>query len=57
MFIAITDLITLSIFMCITPSVKEAAALLTRGDRRELATLQVFNSLYFKWNMVQNESS
>jgi hypothetical protein len=41
MFVSITDLITLSSLLAISPAVREAAALLAHGDKREIAVLNV----------------
>lgn len=41
MFVSITDLITLCSLLAVSPSVREAAALLARGDKREIAVLHV----------------
>lgn len=43
MFVSITDLITLSSLLAISPAVREAAALLAHGDKREIAVLNVRN--------------
>lgn len=43
MFVSITDLITLCSLLAISPAVREAAALLARGDKREIAVLHVRN--------------
>jgi hypothetical protein len=45
MFVSITDLITLCSLLAISPAVREAAALLARGDKREITVLHVRNSL------------
>jgi len=44
MFVSITDLITLSSLLAISPAVREAAALLAHGDKREIAVLNVRNA-------------
>lgn len=41
MFVSITDLITLCSLLAISPAVREAAALLARGDKREITVLHV----------------
>jgi hypothetical protein len=41
MFVSITDLITLCILLAISPAIREAAALLAREDKREIAILHV----------------
>jgi len=46
MFGSITDLITLSILLAISPAVREAAALLAHGDKREIAVLNVRNAQF-----------
>ncbi|KAK7791007.1 hypothetical protein R5R35_007901 [Gryllus longicercus] len=45
MFFSIVDLLTLCIFLGISPSVREASALLARGDKRELLALQNFQGM------------
>ncbi|XP_067009610.2 integrator complex subunit 1 [Anabrus simplex] len=42
MFASVADLITLCIFLAISPSVREASTLLARGDKREITTLNNF---------------
>lgn len=39
---SIGDLVTLAIFLCITPQVREAAAALARGEKKDLGTLHSF---------------
>ncbi|XP_061168184.1 integrator complex subunit 1-like [Saccostrea echinata] len=39
---AIGDLVTLAIFLCITPQVREAAAALSKGEKKDLGTLHTF---------------
>lgn len=46
MFVSITDLITLSSLLAISPAVREAAALLAHGDKREIAVLNVRNAQF-----------
>ncbi|XP_049803946.1 integrator complex subunit 1 isoform X1 [Schistocerca nitens] len=48
MFVSVADLITLCIFLAISPAVKEAASLLARGDKREIQVLHNFQSLVAK---------
>ncbi|XP_021917589.1 integrator complex subunit 1 [Zootermopsis nevadensis] len=48
MFVSITDLITLCSLLAVSPSVREAAALLARGDKREIAVLHNFQLLVAK---------
>lgn len=44
------DIITLCIFVSISPAVKEAAGLVLRGDKRDIQILQV--SLMFFWQRL-----
>jgi hypothetical protein len=43
MFVSVTDLISLCILLAISPAVREAAALLARGDKRDITVLEVRN--------------
>lgn len=52
-FYAIGDLLCLSMFLGISPQVKEAAQLLSRGDKKEIATLQAYQGLVAK---IQQDS-
>lgn len=45
MFIGIADLITLCVFLAISTTVREAASLVAKGDKREVAVLQVWRLL------------
>ncbi|GAB1607705.1 integrator complex subunit 1 [Argonauta hians] len=51
--LAITDLITLTILVGITPSVREAFANLTRGDRKDLDTLHQYQQTV---TLIQRDS-
>lgn len=42
---SIGDLVTLAIFLCITPQVREAAAALARGEKKGQSNAVIF--LYF----------
>lgn len=44
MFASIADLVTLCIFLGISPGVREASSLLARGDKRELAVLHNYQT-------------
>lgn len=48
MFVSIADLICLAMFLGISPQVKEAAGLLARGDKKEVATLHNYQMLVAK---------
>lgn len=54
MFASIADLMCLSMFLGISPQVKEAAALVARGDKKEIATLQVGFFLLFSFYRLPN---
>jgi len=61
MFVNITDLITLSSLLAISPAVREAAALLAHGDKREIAVLNVRNAQFITlgipptWNLCNTD--
>lgn len=42
LFLAIADLVTLSIFLSITPAVREAASAFARGDKKDMSVLRVY---------------
>ncbi|ELT96897.1 hypothetical protein CAPTEDRAFT_224526 [Capitella teleta] len=42
MFLGIADLISLTILLCVTPGVREAASALVRGDHKDLEVLRAF---------------
>nr|CAD7453362.1 unnamed protein product [Timema tahoe] len=44
MFVSVVDLVTLCIFLAISPQVREASSLLARGDKREITSLHVGHS-------------
>lgn len=53
MFASVADLLCLAMFLGISPQVKEAAGLLARGDKKEIATLQSYQMLAAK---IQKEA-
>ena len=57
MFVSITDLITLSSLLAISPAVREAAALLVHGDKREIAVLNVRNVQFITLIYLQPKNS
>lgn len=46
---SIGDLVTLAIFLCITPQVREAAAALARGEKKGQSNAVIF--LYFDYSL------
>ena len=46
---SIGDLVTLAIFLCITPQVREAAAALVRGEKKGQSNVVIF--LYFDYSL------
>ena len=46
---SIGDLVTLAIFLCITPQVREAAAALARGEKKGQSNVVIF--LYFDYSL------
>lgn len=44
MFLSLGDLITMTIFLAISPAVKDASALLVRGDRKDVAILKAYQN-------------
>nr|CAD7438682.1 unnamed protein product [Timema bartmani] len=53
MFVSVVDLVTLCIFLAISPQVREASSLLARGDKREITSLHNFQ---MQVSMIQREA-